>query len=627
MPRPTLATSPSEPLQVVDPAASVIRSSPADPPARSPAPPAATKATKGGRPSLTNGGAASSPALATTSGSPSSSSLGDGLGNGDRSTATRSASATSSSTPETSSEGFPTLGDVDEALQQAVPAESGAAGSQATSAPPGSAGAASSRAAGPPTALFVGDAACEGAPSGGLSSHAWSPPTAASALGMTMGGFPLALQVSNGAFDPRSRRTGVCKFFNAQKGFGFILDDNALELGNDEVFVHYTVIAAVSGGPRGFKSLLEGEAVEYSIMQGPKGWQAQDVTGPNGAPCIGTPPGGIPKPALMSMASNGSSPSKNGLRRTSVASSPFASPMRSNHADSLYGSSLADDSSRTSLGSPISRPLRLHMGAPGPTYSNGPPPSPHTFLPGMVDQYGSPMQNHPPPLPFHLPPFSPDGPHSPHAAPYYGSPDAGALMLSPMSPGFGSPYGSMHPLGPPPPQPQPGSDLYPISSSASHGPPLSPLHVYPSPTSPLFANGYPISNSPTSPPYPPPHFFPGPGPYPPYPSFLPGPPPQHMYFDPSSGPPTPHGFVSQAYPISSAGESGGPHGGAPVEPAPVEVVGAPSGMAIGWAEEGSSPVEAVEGGAAASLEAAAARTATKQPAPLPGSARTDPAPA
>ncbi|GAA5989236.1 hypothetical protein JCM10908_001219 [Rhodotorula pacifica] len=83
------------------------------------------------------------------------------------------------------------------------------------------------------------------------------------------------------------RRTGVCKFFNAQKGFGFVLDDAADEVDNEEIFVHYTTIVSVQSGPSGFRSLLE---VEYAIVQGPKGWQAQDVTGPGGVPCIGSLP-------------------------------------------------------------------------------------------------------------------------------------------------------------------------------------------------------------------------------------------------------------------------------------------------------------------------------------------------
>ena len=245
-----------------------------------------------------------------------------------------------------------------------------------------------------------------------------------------------------------------------------------------------------------------------------------------------------------------------------------------------------------------------------------------------MDPYGSQMQHHPPPLPFHLPPFSHDGSQSPHAAPYYGSSGAGALMHSPMSPGFGSPYNSVYPLGPPP-QPSPIMDAYPISSTAPQGSPLSPLLAYPSPTSPFFPTGYPISNSPTSPQYPPPHFFSGAGPYPPYPAFLPGmpgPQPQPMYFDPSSGPPPSHGFVPQAYPITSSGESGGPVGGPSVELSGAEVVGAPSGMAIGWAENDASPGEAV-GSGATSLEGTAPTTAAKQPAPLPGTVRTDGAPA
>ncbi|GAA6013099.1 hypothetical protein JCM8202_003018 [Rhodotorula sphaerocarpa] len=96
----------------------------------------------------------------------------------------------------------------------------------------------------------------------------------------------------SGAVSTRRRRSGVCKFFNGQKGFGFVLDDDADELGNVEVFVHYTAIANVKSGPNGFRSLLEGEPVEYFVAEGPKGWQAQEVTGPQRAPCIGSSPNG-----------------------------------------------------------------------------------------------------------------------------------------------------------------------------------------------------------------------------------------------------------------------------------------------------------------------------------------------
>jgi cold shock protein len=61
--------------------------------------------------------------------------------------------------------------------------------------------------------------------------------------------------------------TGTVKWFNNSKGFGFIgRDDGA------DVFVHFT---AISGD--GYKSLQEGEKVEFEIVQGPKGPQAAEV--------------------------------------------------------------------------------------------------------------------------------------------------------------------------------------------------------------------------------------------------------------------------------------------------------------------------------------------------------------
>ena len=60
---------------------------------------------------------------------------------------------------------------------------------------------------------------------------------------------------------------GTVKWFNNQKGYGFISD----EQGND-VFVHYSGIAA-----EGFKSLEEGQAVEFEVTEGEKGPQAVHV--------------------------------------------------------------------------------------------------------------------------------------------------------------------------------------------------------------------------------------------------------------------------------------------------------------------------------------------------------------
>jgi CspA family cold shock protein len=64
------------------------------------------------------------------------------------------------------------------------------------------------------------------------------------------------------------RMTGVVKWFSEQKGYGFIARD-----GGDDVFVHYSAIQ----GQGGFRTLNEGDRVEFSIEQGRKGPSAVDV--------------------------------------------------------------------------------------------------------------------------------------------------------------------------------------------------------------------------------------------------------------------------------------------------------------------------------------------------------------
>jgi CspA family cold shock protein len=62
--------------------------------------------------------------------------------------------------------------------------------------------------------------------------------------------------------------TGTVKWFNSEKGFGFIQQDN----GGPDVFVHYSAIA--SGG---YRELNEGQKVEFDLTQGQKGPQAENV--------------------------------------------------------------------------------------------------------------------------------------------------------------------------------------------------------------------------------------------------------------------------------------------------------------------------------------------------------------
>jgi len=64
------------------------------------------------------------------------------------------------------------------------------------------------------------------------------------------------------------RITGTVKWFNDDKGFGFIERE-----GGEDVFVHYSSVRG-----EGFKSLYEGQKVEFEVGQGQKGPQALDVT-------------------------------------------------------------------------------------------------------------------------------------------------------------------------------------------------------------------------------------------------------------------------------------------------------------------------------------------------------------
>jgi CspA family cold shock protein len=72
---------------------------------------------------------------------------------------------------------------------------------------------------------------------------------------------------TRGSKQKMEKEQGKVKWFNDAKGYGFIQ-----RASGDDVFVHHSAIQAT-----GFKSLSEGETVEFTVTKGPKGWQAENV--------------------------------------------------------------------------------------------------------------------------------------------------------------------------------------------------------------------------------------------------------------------------------------------------------------------------------------------------------------
>ena len=64
------------------------------------------------------------------------------------------------------------------------------------------------------------------------------------------------------------RNEGVVKWFNAEKGYGFIMQDDT----EQDIFVHYSAITGT-----GYKSLNEGDRVSFEVVEGRKGMQAAEV--------------------------------------------------------------------------------------------------------------------------------------------------------------------------------------------------------------------------------------------------------------------------------------------------------------------------------------------------------------
>jgi cold shock protein len=75
-------------------------------------------------------------------------------------------------------------------------------------------------------------------------------------------------QIAQKKRDTQLKEQGTVKWFNASKGFGFIQRQSG-----EDVFVHFSAIVA-----EGYKSLNEGQAVEFEVTNGPKGLQASNVS-------------------------------------------------------------------------------------------------------------------------------------------------------------------------------------------------------------------------------------------------------------------------------------------------------------------------------------------------------------
>jgi CspA family cold shock protein len=79
--------------------------------------------------------------------------------------------------------------------------------------------------------------------------------------------FPQVDSQRRSAKEEKTVATGKVKWFNSQKGYGFITTDEG-----EDVFVHYSAIAG-----SGFRTLDEGQRVSFEVTQGPKGLQAANV--------------------------------------------------------------------------------------------------------------------------------------------------------------------------------------------------------------------------------------------------------------------------------------------------------------------------------------------------------------
>ncbi|KNE66209.1 hypothetical protein AMAG_10450 [Allomyces macrogynus ATCC 38327] len=132
---------------------------------------------------------------------------------------------------------------------------------------------------------------------------------------------------ANARYGPRTgiavateRKCGHVKFFNSDKGYGFIIMADPVEIGEQEIFVHHTVITA---SEQAFRSLGEGEEVEFRLCRGEKGYFAQDVTGPGGR-CVQGDPHAVPPYVRAKIMMAGSPQSDSSAQSPTYADAPLS---------------------------------------------------------------------------------------------------------------------------------------------------------------------------------------------------------------------------------------------------------------------------------------------------------------
>ncbi|GAA6010263.1 hypothetical protein JCM10207_005692 [Rhodosporidiobolus poonsookiae] len=222
------------------------------------------------------------------------------------------------------------------------------------------------------------------------------------------------------------RRRGVVKFFNSLKGFGFVVDNEPGALGGQEVFCHFSAIS----GKGGFRSLAEGEEVEYELVQGPKGFQAANLTGPGGRTVVGDPKARMQKPPAY------------------LPFAPMALPLGLGGAPYLADPYAQHGAVYAAAGSPYTSHV-LYVPATASL-----PPSQYAYAPVPLAAHAPPQQRGAPPpgAAAGQPPASLSA-ASPFAAPQYQSyaaaPPSGALNgAGGVAPQVG---GGAHSASPPPP--------------------------------------------------------------------------------------------------------------------------------------------------------------------------------